>query len=103
MKNFNSTRAFLAHLSLWLIDELIGWSVLSVCVLTFSNVFSSGTAGPIEVKFHVEYRWDGGTKVCEWGPGHMTRCSEKLSMLKNLLLRNRWADFHETRYVAWGT
>ena len=46
---------------------------LSVCrVFTFSNVFSSGTTGPIEVKFHVEPPWDGGTKVYIWGPGHMT-------------------------------
>ena len=42
------------------------------CVFTFSNVFSSGTTGPIEVKFHVEPSWGGGTKVCIWGPGHMT-------------------------------
>ena len=36
---------------------------LSVCrVFTFSNVFSSETTGPIEVKFHVEPPWDGGTK-----------------------------------------
>ena len=27
----------------------------------------------IEVKFHVEPPWDGGTKVCIWGPGHMTK------------------------------
>ena len=47
---------------------------LSVCrVFTFSNVFSSGTTGPIEVKFHVEPPWDGGMKVCVWGPGHMTK------------------------------
>ena len=46
---------------------------LCVChVFTFSNLFS-GTAGPIEVKFHVEPPWDGGTNVCIWGPGHMTK------------------------------
>ena len=46
---------------------------LSVCrVFTFSNVFSSGTTGPIEVKFHVEPPWDGGMKVCICSPGHMT-------------------------------
>ena len=39
----------------------------------FSNVFSSGTTGPIEVKFHLEPSWDGGTKVCIWGPGHVTK------------------------------
>ena len=52
--------------------------LLSVClcvcrVFTFSNVFSSGTTGPIEVKFHVEPPWDGGTKVCIWGPGHVAK------------------------------
>ena len=72
---------FLAHLSRRLIGELIIWQgclsvsvCLSVCrVFTFSNVFSSRTTGPIEVKFHVEPPWDGGTKVCIWGPGHMTK------------------------------
>ena len=38
------------------------------CLLsTFSNI-SSETTGPIEVKFHVEHPWDGGTKVCLQGP-----------------------------------
>ena len=44
-----------------------------VCVSTFSNIFSSGTTGPIEAKFHVEPSWDGGTTVCSNGPGHMTK------------------------------
>ena len=49
---------------------------LSVChVFTFSNVFSSG---PLEVKFHVEPPWDAGTKVCIWGPGHMTKMATML-------------------------
>ena len=58
--------SFLAPLSQRLIGELIGWQcwwcLLSVCCLssTFSNVFE--TAGPIEVKFHMEPPWDGGTK-----------------------------------------
>ena len=61
------------------IGELIIWQgcCLSVCrVFTFSNVFSCGTTGPIEVKFHVEPPWDGGTKVCIWGPGHMTKMAD---------------------------
>ena len=37
--------------------------------LAFSNIFSSETTGPIELKFHM----DGGTKVCSNGPGHMTK------------------------------
>ena len=40
---------------------------------TFSNIYSSETTGPIEVKFHVEPLWDGGTIVCSNGPGHMTK------------------------------
>ena len=39
---------------------------------TFSNI-SSETTVPIEAKFHVESPWDGGTKVCSNGPGHMTK------------------------------
>ena len=35
-------------------------------------IFFLGTARLIEVKFHVESPWDGGTKVCSNGPGHMT-------------------------------
>ena len=30
------------------------------------------TAKPIEAKFHLYPPWDGGTKVCSNGPGHMT-------------------------------
>ena len=43
-----------------------------MCVSTFSNIFSE-TFGPIEAKFNVEPPWDGGTKVCSNGPGHMTK------------------------------
>ena len=43
------------------------------CMSTFSNIFSSETTGPIEAKFHMEPPWDGGTKVCSNGPGHMTK------------------------------
>ena len=42
------------------------------CVSTFSIIFSSETTGPIETKIHVELPWDGGTKFCSNGPGHMT-------------------------------
>ena len=71
----------------------------SVCPFTFSNIFSSETTLPIKAKFYVEPPWEGGTKVCINGPGHMT----KIKTLKNLLLQNRQADFHETWYVASGT
>ena len=39
----------------------------------FLNFFSSITTWLIEVKFHVEPPWDGGTKDCSNGPGHMTK------------------------------
>ena len=38
---------------------------------TFSNI--SETTGPIEAKFHMEPPWEGGTKICSNGPGHMTK------------------------------
>ena len=40
---------------------------------TFSNIFSSESTGPIELKFHMETPSDGGTKVCSNGWGHMTK------------------------------
>ena len=45
---------------------------MDIYVSTFSNI-SSETTVPIEAKFHVEPPWDGGTKVCSNGPGHMTK------------------------------
>ena len=56
-----------------------------VCMLsTFSNIFSSETTGPIEAKFHVEPPWDGVTKVCSNGPGHMTKLAAMPIYGKNL-------------------
>ena len=51
---------------------------------TFSNIFSSKTTGPIEAKFHMEPRWDGGTKVYSNGPGHMTKMAAMPIYGKNL-------------------
>ena len=51
---------------------------------TFSNIFSSETIKPIETKFHVEPLWDGGTKVCSNGPGHMTKLAAMPIYGKNL-------------------
>ena len=51
---------------------------------TFSNIFSLETTEPIEVKFHVEPSWDGGTKVCSNGHGHMTKMAAMLTYDKNL-------------------
>ena len=39
---------------------------------TFSNIFSE-TAWPIKAKFYVDPPWEGGTKVCINGLGHMTK------------------------------
>ena len=55
-----------------------------VCVSTFSNNFSSKTTGPIETKVHVDPPWDGGTKVCSNGPGHMTKMAAISIYNKNL-------------------
>ena len=44
-----------------------------ICPSTISNIFSSETYGPFELKFHMETPYDGGTKVCSNGPGHMTK------------------------------
>ena len=56
-----------------------------VCMLSpFSNIFSSGTAGPVEAKFYMEPPWDGGTKVCSNGPGHTTKMAVMPIYNKNL-------------------
>ena len=36
------------------------------------------------MKFHVELLWDGGTKVCSNGPGHMTKMAAMSIYGKNL-------------------
>ena len=66
---------------------------------------SSETTGPIKVKFHIELLWDGGTKICANGLGHMTKLAAMPiygKILKNLLLRNQKADDLETWYAASG-
>ena len=81
---------FLAHLSRRLTGELIGYPWIrrpSSSVRrpsTFSNVFSSETAWPIKAKFNVEPPWEGGTKVCINGPGHMTKMAAMPIYGKNL-------------------
>ena len=64
------------------------------------------TARPIEARFHVEPPWDGRTKECSNGLGHMTNMAAMLiygKNLKNLLLCNQKTDYLETCYAAWGT
>ena len=51
---------------------------------TFSNLFSLETARPIEAKFHVNPPWDGGTRVCSNGPGHMTKMAANPIYGKNI-------------------
>ena len=47
-------------------------------------VFRAETAGPIEAKFHMEFPWDGGTKVYSKGPGHMIKMAAMPTYGKNL-------------------
>ena len=81
---------FLAHLSRRLTGELIGYpwirrpSVRRRRPFTFSNIFSSETAWPIKAKFYVEPLWEGRTKVCIKGPGHMTKMAAMPIYGKNL-------------------
>ena len=51
---------------------------------TFSNIFSTETAVPIKAKFYVEPPWEGGTKFCINGPGHMTKVAATPIYGKNL-------------------
>ena len=51
---------------------------------TFSNFFSLETARPIKAKFHVDHLWDGGTKNCSNGPGHMTKMATMPICDKNI-------------------
>ena len=86
----------LAHQSRRLTGELIGYpwircpsvrrrpSSVVRRPFTFSNIFSSETAWPIKAKFYVEPPWEGGTKVCINGPGHMTKMAAMPIYGKNL-------------------
>ena len=55
-----------------------------MCMSTFSNIYFSETTGSIKAKFHMEPPWDGGTKVCSNGPGHMTKMAAMPIYGKNL-------------------
>ena len=63
---------------------------------TFSNFFFLETPRPIEAKFHVDHAWDGGTKICSNGIGHMTKVAAMpiygKNIKKSLLLWNQQAD-----------
>ena len=68
----------------------------------FSNIFSSENTWPIETKFHMEPPWDGGTKICSNGPGHMTKMAAMpiYGKKKKNLLQNQKAYDLETWYIA---
>ena len=59
-------------------------SYVVVCRPYCLNIFSSETTGPIKVKFHVEFLWDGGRKVCSNSPGHKTKMATMPIYGKNL-------------------
>ena len=72
----------------------------------FSNILSTETDWPIKAKFYVEPPWEGGTKVCINGPGHMTKMAAMPiygKNFKNLLLQNQKSYNLETWHVALGT
>ena len=69
-------------------------------------MFSSETTGPIEANFHMESPWDGETKICSNGPGHMTKMAVMPiygKTLKNHLFQNRKANDLETSFATSGT
>ena len=84
-------KTFLAHLSRRLAGELIGYQWIRRPSVrrrrrpfTFSNIFSSETAWSVNAKFYDEPPWEGGTKVCINGPGHMTKMAAMPIYGKNL-------------------
>ena len=42
----------------------------SIFCQPFLNIFSSETAWPIKVKFHVKHPWEGEQKVCIYKQSH---------------------------------
>ena len=68
-------------------------------LFTFSNLFTSKTAWQIKAKFYVEPPWEGKTKVCINGPGHMTKMAATPIYGKNL----KKSSSPEPWYVASGT
>ena len=63
------------------------------------------TAKSIEAKFHLYPPWDGGTKVCSNGPGHMTNMAVMPiygKTFNNRLLWNQKAYGLESLYAALG-
>ena len=81
----------LAYLSRRLTGELIvypcsGVRLSSIVIRpssTISKIFSSETAWPIKAKLHA-HPYEGGTKVCINGPGHMTKMAAMAINSENL-------------------
>ena len=72
---------------------------------TISNI-SSEAAGPIEANFHVEPPWEGRTKACPNGLGHIASwppCPCMVKTVTNLHLWNQKADDLDTWCAAFGT
>ena len=89
-----------------LISRTVAASWSAPLLSHMQKVFSSETAWPIKAKFYVEPPWEGGTKVCINGPGHMTKMAAMPiygKNLKNLLLQNQKSYDLETWHVASGT
>ena len=80
--------------------------VMYVCMLTFSNIFSSETTGPIEAKFHNEASLGWGNKNLLNGAGHMAKMAAMpiygKNLKQNLLFQNPKVDDLETWYAALG-
>ena len=55
--------------------EILACSQVSEhCPLSYlSKIFSSETTWPIKAKFYAKHPWEGRTKLCTNGPGHMTK------------------------------
>ena len=56
----------------------------SVVVRSHFQTSSPPKPWPIKAKFYVEPPWEGGTKVCINGPGHMTKMAAMPIYGKNL-------------------
>ena len=56
-----------------LMTILAGSRVSNHCPLGFLSKIFAETPWPIKAKFYVEPSWEGGTKVCINGQGHVTK------------------------------
>ena len=56
-----------------LMVQAINWPWSKLLRFNALKLFFLNTARPIEAKLHAKPPWDGGTKVCSNGPGHMTK------------------------------